>query len=328
MDRDQEPEREEVAGEEGFGGEKNECLKEVEIVPPHSRLPLPEPPTALAKERSIGPDEERHPIGRSVSLNSAVEFTALGKFIRDRSSVFTAAIAKRISSSFKDPPLVDGKCDPAAPVTEFHLHGLKVVVRVKGESETEEAEAEREGFEIKGRVSLFSRSGCRDCGAVRSFFRERGIPYVEINLDVFPERDLELVDRTGSAAVPAIFFNEKLLGGLVALNSLRNSGEFDRRLREMAGGRCPETAPRIPVYGFDDEEELEGERPDAMVDVARVLRQRLPIQDRITRMKLVKNCFTGSEAVEALISHLDCGRKKVPRLPLSLFLSIQSHPFD
>ncbi|KAG6476373.1 uncharacterized protein LOC122025153 [Zingiber officinale] len=310
MDRDQEAEREEIAGEEGFGhgGEKNEYLKEVEFVLPHSCLPLPEPPAGLAKERSIGPDEERLPIGRSASLNSAVEF------IRDRSSVFSAAIVRRFSSSsLKEPPLLDGNYDPAAPpATEFHLHGLKVVVRVKGESETEEkTEAERVlGFEIKGRVSFFSRSGCRDCGGVRSFFRERGIPYVEINLDVFPERALELVERTGSAAVPAIFFNEKLLGGLVALNSLRNSGEFDRRLREMASRRCPDTAPRIPVYGFDDEEELEGERPDAMVAVARVLRQRLPIQDRITRMKLVKNCFTGGDAVEALIGHLDCGRKK------------------
>ncbi|XP_042394947.1 uncharacterized protein LOC121985509 [Zingiber officinale] len=324
MDRDQEPDAKdhappaevepvEVAGEEGIDGEKNEYLKEeVQAVCWPSHLPLPEAPDGLTKARSIGPDEERHPIDRSVSLNStfgAVDVAALAKFIRDRSSVFSAAIAKRVSSLKESPP-VDGNSGPAALVTEFHLPGLKVVVRVKGEDERADAEGEPKGCEIKGRVSFFSRSGCRDCGAVRSFFRERGIPYVEINLDVFPERDRELVERTGSAAVPAIFFNETLLGGLVALNSMRNSGEFDRRLQKMAGGRCPETAPRVPVYGFDDEEELERERPDAMVAAARILRQRLPIQDRITRMKLVKNCFTGADMVEALIGHLDCGRKK------------------
>ncbi|KAJ8511967.1 hypothetical protein OPV22_002401 [Ensete ventricosum] len=79
----------------------------------------------------------------------------------------------------------------------------------------------------------------------------------------------------------------------------------------MAGGRCPEVASPVPAYGFDDEEELRRERPDAMVAMVRVLRQRLPIQDRIIRMKLVKNCFSGSDIVEVIISHLDCGRKKL-----------------
>ncbi|WOL09792.1 hypothetical protein Cni_G18545 [Canna indica] len=321
MDRLREPDDDDRApavvdrdanGDERIEGDKGAYRKEVQVVRPPSHLPQPEAPPELTKVRSTGPDEERRPIDRSVSLNSSVDVSLIGKFFRDRSSVFSAAIAKRISS-LKEPPLgVDGDgCDPAAPVTEFHLSGLKVIVRLKGEDEAEaEVEAEPDAPEIKGRVSFFSRSGCRDCGAVRCFFRDRGLPYVEINIDVFPERERELVERTGSAAVPAIFFNEKLLGGLVALNSLRNSGEFDGRLRDMAGGRCPETAPRVPVYGFDDEEELRGERSDAMLSVTRVLRHRLPIQDRITRMKLVKNCFSGSDMVEALINHLDCGRKK------------------
>ncbi|KAJ8511959.1 hypothetical protein OPV22_002393 [Ensete ventricosum] len=234
---------------------------------PPSHLPQPEAPPGLTKVRSTG--------------------------------VFSAAIAKRIST-LKEPPYDGGERDPAGSITEFHVSGLKVIVLQKGENVREETETD--GREIKGRVSFFSRSGCRDCGAVRSFFRVRGIPYVEINVDVFQEREKELVDRTGSPAVPAIFFNEKLLGGLVALNSRRNCREFEQRLREMAGGRCPEVAPPVPAYGFDDEEELRRERPDAMV---RVLRQRLPIQDRIIRMKLVKNCFSGSDIVEVIISHLD-----------------------
>ncbi|MCD7467185.1 hypothetical protein HAX54_004462 [Datura stramonium] len=52
------------------------------------------------------------------------------------------------------------------------------------------------------------------------------------------------------------------------------------------------------------------ERNDEMVEVVKVLRQKLPIQDRIMRMKILKNCFSGSELVEILIHHLDCGRKK------------------
>jgi glutaredoxin len=148
---------------------------------------------------------------------------------------------------------------------------------------------------------------------VRAFLRQTGIPCVEINLDVFPEREPDLASRAGAAArVPQIFLNEKLLGGLVVLNSLRNSGEFDRRVRELAGRRCPDAAPRVPVYGFDgvEGEGTDGEE-DAMVGIVRVLRHRLPIQDRFVRVKLVKNCFSGADMVDGIVNHLECSRKKV-----------------
>ncbi|RDX91371.1 hypothetical protein CR513_26662, partial [Mucuna pruriens] len=67
-------------------------------------------------------------------------------------------------------------------------------------------------------------------------------------------------------------------------------------------------APSPPAYGFDY---LEEERADEMVGVVRVLRQRLPIQDRLRRMKIVKNCFEGSELVEALVQHFACARNEV-----------------
>ncbi|XP_020599150.1 uncharacterized protein LOC110038603 [Phalaenopsis equestris] len=268
------------------------------VLRPPSHFPQPEAPAGLMKSPSTG-GENYLPINRSMSLTSstAMDMASLGKFIRDRGNSFSAAIVKRISS------LKEGD-DMAKSVTEFHLSGLKVTVRLKDEDD------DGDYGDIKGRISFFSRSGCRDCGAVRSFFRSKGLPFVEINVDVFTEREKELVDRTGGLAVPAIFFNERLVGGLVALNSLRNSGEFERRMREMAGKRCPESAPRVPVYGFDDEDEAKERREDAMVGVIRVLRQRLPIQDRIAKMKLIKNCFGGADMVEVITSHLDCGRQK------------------
>ncbi|XP_031494389.1 uncharacterized protein LOC116260299 [Nymphaea colorata] len=250
------------------------------VVVPHSKLPRPEPPRG-----STDPEEARH-FERSQS--EPADSGSIGRFFRERSS----ALLKRFSSSTGDSAeVIDG-------VNQFHLPGLKVTVYLKPQ-----------GPELRGRVTFFSRSGCRDCTAVRTFFCEKRLRFVEINIDVFPAREEELVQRTGSSAVPAIFFNEKLLGGLVALNSLRNSGEFDRRLAEMIADRCPETAPAPPIYGFDDEPGPE-QRPDVLAEVVAVLRHRLPIQDRLMRMKIVRNCFSGSEAVEALIEHLDCGRKK------------------
>ena len=91
----------------------------------------------------------------------------------------------------------------------------------------------------------------------------------------------------------------------------------------MVGPKCPDDAPSPPVYGFDDdEEEGEKESTDEIVRIVRVLRQRLPIQDRLMKMKIVKNCFAGCELVEVLIHHLDCGRRKVHTRFLLHFSSI------
>jgi hypothetical protein len=135
---------------------------------------------------------------------------------------------------------------------------------------------------------------------------------------VYRQREKELIERTGNSQVPQIFFNEKLFGGLVALNSLRNSGGFEQRLKEMLAKKCSGNAPAPPVYGFDDHEE---ESTDEMVWIVKVLRQKLPIQDRLMKMKIVKNCFAGNEMVEVIIHHFDCGRKKVRVNTLSFNVS-------
>ncbi|XP_059655224.1 uncharacterized protein LOC132302407 [Cornus florida] len=279
---------------------------DVQVIRPHSQLPKPEAPPGVMNS-PISDDADFHPIDRSRSLpdKSSMDMPAIGKFIREKSNSFSAAIAKRLSSlkerENKDSNLLYPN------VTEFNLSGLKVIVELKNGEEKGEAE-------LKGRISFFSRSNCRDCSAVRSFFRERGLRFVEINIDVYPAREKELIDRTGSSSVPQIFFNEKLFGGLVALNSMRNSGLFEQRLKEMLGRKCPDDAPAQPVYGFDDDDcgggDPQEERTDEMVGIVRILRQRMPIQDRLMKMKIVKNCFAGSEMVEVMIQHLDCARMK------------------
>ena len=177
-------------------------------------------------------------------------------------------------------------------MTEFNLSGLKVFVTVKNKNDASFARG-------RMRISFFSRSNCRECCAVRRFFRERALRFVEINVDVFAEREKELRERTGSATVPKIFFGERLIGGLVELNALRKDGgeELERRLKE-AGGQ----GPAAPAYGFDEAEEEE--MPEEEIGkVVRVLRQRLPIQDRLIKMKIARNCFAGSELVELLVRH-------------------------
>ncbi|KAF5737799.1 hypothetical protein HS088_TW13G00689 [Tripterygium wilfordii] len=271
------------------------------IEQPLAQLPKPEAPPGVSISTTPPPsgEDDSNELIRSQSLteNLNVDMPAIGKFIRERSNSISAAIAKRLSSLKDSGDFDDSKMNSVdSEVTEFNISGLKVIVKLKNEDE-----------ELKGLISFFSRSNCRDCTAVRTFFRERGLKFVEINIDVYPQREKELIERTGSSQVPQIFFNEKLFGGLVALNSLRNSGCFEHRLKEMLGKKCPDGSPAPPVYGFDDPEE---ESTDEMVTIVRVLHQRLPIQDRLMKMKIVKNCFAGAELVEVLIHHLDCGRRK------------------
>ncbi|KAL9276071.1 hypothetical protein ACSQ67_026384 [Phaseolus vulgaris] len=112
----------------------------------------------------------------------------------------------------------------------------------------------------------------------------------------------ELLERTGSATVPKIFFGDKLIGGLVELNALRKDSnkELERRLKEAEGEGLA-----APAYGFDEaaEEVEEEEAVEEVLKVVRVLRQRLPIQDRVLKMKIARNCFAGSELVELLVRH-------------------------
>ncbi|CAN6299058.1 unnamed protein product [Urochloa humidicola] len=320
-----------AAGEEVYYARR---MLQGAVLRPPPYLPQPEAPPGLARALSApaphghaADDEEaeegakqRAPVDRSASANSAaaavVDVASIGRFLRDRRAELSSAITRRISS-LKEP----SSPSDTYGVQEIHLPNVKVTVRLKdaiaADADDDVALDDAAGYTfsggahvIKGRVSFFSRSGCRDCAAVRAFFRSSGLPYVEINLDVFPEREAELASRAGATArVPQIFLNEKLLGGLVVLNSLRNSGEFERRVRDLAGRRCPDSAPRVPVYGFDDEAAGVGAE-DAMVGVVRVLRHRMPIQDRFVRVKLVKNCFSGADMVDAIVNHLDCGRDK------------------
>ncbi|XP_047160300.1 uncharacterized protein LOC124830581 [Vigna umbellata] len=254
------------------GGDDVRSDSRVTLVHPHSLLPMPVPPQNFQSNQN----------------DVALPTFSVGSFFRQRSSDLSAAIVKRVSSLRESVEEDNDGEGEKQGVTEFNLSGVKVVVTAKPEEEE---------ASLRGRISFFSRSNCRDCTAVRRFFREKGLRFVEINVDVFSERERELRERTGTGSVPQIFFNEKLIGGLVALNSLRNSGEFDRRVAEILGGKAADgNAPWPPAYGFDCAEE---DREDEMVGVVRVLRLRLPIQDRLRRMKMVNNCFEGNDLVEA-----------------------------
>ncbi|KAK8604249.1 hypothetical protein V6N13_099197 [Hibiscus sabdariffa] len=267
-----------------YGNARNHYLPTIKS---QAHLPKPDLPTTPKLERSP-------------SLSIAETMPSIGKYISERSNSFSAAIVKRLSSLKEDNDMVVEDDSLNFEVTEFRIPGVKVIVKLK-------TEAERLSHELRGRISFFTRSNCSDCTAVRRFFREKRLVYVEINIDVFPKRENELINRTGSSETPQIFFNDTWLGGMEALNELKKSGVLEAKVKEFAGERCPEGAPAIPVYGEDEEEDED----DDLVETVRYLRRSLPIQDRWVGLRIVKNCFSGVDLLESMIDHLDCSRKKV-----------------
>jgi len=99
--------------------------------------------------------------------------------------------------------------EPSEVVCEHDACSLPPSRNVKRDSLIGESRrTNSEATSIKGRIVVFSISGCPHCRATKNLLHENRLPFVEINLDVYPERRSELVDRTQLRTVPQIFFNE------------------------------------------------------------------------------------------------------------------------
>ncbi|XP_073297101.1 uncharacterized protein [Primulina huaijiensis] len=59
---------------------------------------------------------------------------------------------------------------------------------------------------------------------------------------------------------------------------------LDKKLEEILSVKRPDDAPAAPVYGFNEDAEEEESPVDEMAAIARVVRQRIPIQDRFVKM--------------------------------------------
>lgn len=62
--------------------------------------------------------------------------------------------------------------------------------------------------EWKGRISIYSIPGCKQCKAAKELLHQRGWPYKDIDLEAHPELLSELRDLTSKQTVPQVFFNE------------------------------------------------------------------------------------------------------------------------
>ncbi|CAI8006754.1 Glutaredoxin-C3 [Geodia barretti] len=84
---------------------------------------------------------------------------------------------------------------------------------------------------FQGQVLLFTITGCPFCSRSRKVLADLQVPFVEVNLDHYPDRRYEMQEKTGRRTVPQIFFNSKHIGGFDDLKKLYDSGSLEDELK-------------------------------------------------------------------------------------------------
>ncbi|KAH7290093.1 hypothetical protein KP509_30G031600 [Ceratopteris richardii] len=186
---------------------------------------------------------------------------ALKSFVKDR-TVDVSNVLRKLSAKMED---LD---------REVFDKGFDYMVhRINKPTDSPVEHVERApSLSMKGRIVFFSTSGCEDCRAVRSFLRKKGLPYIEINVDIYPHRKLELEERTGTSSLPQVFFNEVFIGGIHELKAMEASRELDEKLKPVFELESPATAPQPPVPG--EEIKSLAESKDDLADIANKLKEK------------------------------------------------------
>lgn len=151
---------------------------------------------------------------------------------------------------------------------------------------------------MKGQIILYTSLGCQNCKETRRYLHRKRLRYVEINIDIYPTRKLELEKIAGSSAVPRLFFNEVLIGGLNELKVLEESGRLQEKIEYVVSEPPSYEAPLPPLSGEDDPSSSGA--IDELALIARKMKESISVRDRFYKMRKFTNCFLGSEAVDFL----------------------------
>jgi glutaredoxin 3 len=84
------------------------------------------------------------------------------------------------------------------------------------------------------KVLLFSTSTCSWCRRAKRYFKDRGVPFKEINIERDPEAARDIVRKTGQTGMPVIKIGSKWI---VGFDRERIEKELARRASQLAGRR-------------------------------------------------------------------------------------------
>ncbi|KAI3842319.1 hypothetical protein MKW98_026109 [Papaver atlanticum] len=254
---------------------------------------------------------------------------ALGKIVKEKSVVAVSNVFRRLSGSkdeeTQNVPDGEGKDDDSNdsskeeedkktgneskeasknPLERFGWNPLAMIKRdlsMQGnveQGEDNSVESPVPPPSMKGRILLYTRLGCMESKDVRLYLQAKNLRYVEINIDVYPSRKLELEKLTGSSAVPKVFFNEVSVGGLAELKAMDEDGSLDEKIKELISEEPSSEAPLPPLSGEDDVS-CSG-TVDEQATIIKKMKETISVKDRFYKMRRFTNCFLGSEAVDFL----------------------------
>ena len=83
---------------------------------------------------------------------------------------------------------------------------------------------------VAPKIEMYANSWCNHCEFARSLLRRKSAAFIEINLEVEPERRAEMIERSGRHTVPQIFIGARHVGGADDLYELEDGGELDTLL--------------------------------------------------------------------------------------------------
>jgi len=80
------------------------------------------------------------------------------------------------------------------------------------------------------KVVIYSTRYCPYCVRAKMLLNQKGVEFVEFNIDTQPELRQEMMNRSGRHTVPQIFIDEFHVGGCDDLFALEAQGVLDEHL--------------------------------------------------------------------------------------------------
>eukprot|EP01102_Stenamoeba_stenopodia_P021650 TRINITY_DN8792_c0_g1_i1.p1 TRINITY_DN8792_c0_g1~~TRINITY_DN8792_c0_g1_i1.p1 ORF type:complete len:248 (-),score=87.40 TRINITY_DN8792_c0_g1_i1:258-1001(-) len=90
-----------------------------------------------------------------------------------------------------------------------------------------------------GRILVYTIPQCLYCSRVKRLLEQKGVVYVEIDITKHPKQREKLNLMGKKNEMPQIFFNYEYIGGAEAFFAMENSGELDRRLKQVIEEETP-----------------------------------------------------------------------------------------
>ncbi|MDQ7004210.1 MAG: glutaredoxin 3 [Ghiorsea sp.] len=80
----------------------------------------------------------------------------------------------------------------------------------------------------KAKIEIYSGDYCPYCVRAKSLFKQRGLDFIEYNVQQDPDKRAEMMKRSqGGRSIPQIFINDQHVGGCDELYALDRKGKLD-----------------------------------------------------------------------------------------------------